>query len=109
MAALDRLQIRRVPRSDGAELRLSGDLTLATANSLIDDIGQVEHSAPALLVLDLRDLRFIDSTGLALLIAAQKRGRRLVVVLGPGPVERLFALSGLEGRFETAPAPPTAT
>jgi anti-anti-sigma factor len=112
MAAPDRLQIRRVPRTDGAELRLSGELTLATAGSLIDEVGQVERSAPALFVLDLRALRFIDSTGLALLIAAHKRarrdGRRLVVVVGPGAVQRLFALSGLEGRFETVPAPPAA-
>ena len=113
MAAHDRLQIRGVPRADGAELRLSGELTLATASGLVDEVGRVERSAPALLVFDLRELRFIDSTGLALLIAAQQRGRRdgrrLVVVVGPGPVERLFTLSGLEGQFETAPAPPTAT
>jgi anti-sigma B factor antagonist len=106
----DRLQIRRVPRADGCELRLAGELTLATVPTLVDELGHVQRPAPALLVLDLRALRFIDSTGLAELIAAHKRARRerrrLVVVVGPGPVERLFALSGLQGEFETAPAPP---
>jgi anti-sigma B factor antagonist len=108
----DRLQIRRVPRSDGSELRLSGELTLATVSDFLGELGPLERSAPALLVLDLRDLRFVDTTGLAELIAADKRcrreRRRLVVVMGPGPVERIFALSGLRGRIEIAATPPDA-
>ena len=111
-AGPDRLQIRRVPRADGSELRLSGDLTLATVTSLINELVQLERSGPALLVLDLRRLRFIDSSGLAELLAAQKRGRRdgrrLVLVMDPGPVERLLTVTGLQGEFEIAPRPPTA-
>ena len=111
-AGPDRLEIRRVERADGSELRLFGDLTLATVTSLIDELVQVERSGPALLVLDVRRLRFIDSSGLTELLAARTRGRRggrrLVVVMGPGPVERLLAVTGLQSQFETAPTPPNA-
>jgi stage II sporulation protein AA (anti-sigma F factor antagonist) len=109
MDGRDRLEILRVPRGDGSELRLAGDLTLATATALVEELRVLERSSPELLVLDLRQVRFVDSTGLAELIAAQKRrrdGRRLVLVIDPGPVERLLALSGLLGRFEIAPRPP---
>jgi anti-anti-sigma factor len=109
-AAPDRLEIRRVRRPDGVELQLCEDLTLATATTLVDELTQAERSRPALLVLDLRRLRFIDSTGLAELVAVHNRrrrdGRRLVVVVGPGPVDRLFTMTGLGGQFETARRPP---
>jgi anti-sigma B factor antagonist len=112
-AAPDRLDIEPVRRPDGGELRVSGDLTLATAGKLAGALADAELSDPALLVLDLRHVGFVDSTGLAELVVADSRsrrdGRRLIVVIAPGPVERLVRLTGLAGRLEiTAEPPPTA-
>jgi anti-anti-sigma factor len=108
----DRLDIGWFSRTDGAELRLSGELTRATATGFTDQLLQLESSVPATLVIDLRGVRFIDSTGLAELIAADKRlrrdGRRLVLVVAPGPVERLFALARLDRHFEIAAESPQA-
>jgi hypothetical protein len=43
-------------------------------------------------------------------VVADKRsrrdGRRLIVVIAPGPVERLVTLTGLASRLETAAEPP---
>jgi anti-anti-sigma factor len=108
----DRLDIACFSSTDGAELRLSGELTHATATRFTGQLLQLESSVPATLVLDLRGVRFIDSTGLAELIAADTRirrdGRRLILVVAPGPVERLFALARLDRHFETAVRPPDA-
>ena len=108
----DTLEIQPVPRADGEELELAGELTLATVTGLQDHLAEAELARPALLVLDLRRVRFIESTGLAELVAAQKRGRRdgrrLVLVMSPGPVERLLALTGLDRQLETVVQPPGA-
>ena len=64
----------------------------------------MEESRPSCVVLDLRELTFLDSCGLARLLAARRRarraGHRLVLVRGPAAVQRLFALSAVDEAFE---------
>jgi anti-anti-sigma factor len=96
----DRLQIRSVPRADGAELQLAGELTLATLNAFREKLREIEAAAPGVLVIDLRQLRFVDSLALGELIATGRRsraaGRQLMLVTATGPVERLLAMTGLD-------------
>jgi anti-anti-sigma factor len=109
----DRLQIRSVARADGIELRLSGELTLATVNVFQEQLHDSEAAGPDVLVIDLRQLRFVDSLAIGELIAADTRsrdaGRRLMLITAPGPVERLLALTGVDGRLRTASKPPEIT
>ena len=62
------------------------------------------HRAASSLVLDLSKLTFLDSTGLRCLVSADQRakdgGRRVVLVRGPDPVQRVFAITRLEDRLE---------
>ena len=55
------------------------------------------------IVMDLRDLRFMDSTGLRLLVTADLRlrreGRELALIPGPESVHRVFRLAMLEERL----------
>jgi anti-sigma B factor antagonist len=108
----DGLEVALVPRVDGALVRVSGELTLATATQLASELAEAELSRPALLVLDLRGVRFIDSTGLAELVAAHKRSRRhrrrLIIVIAPGTVQRLLEVTGLARELETATEPPVS-
>src|SRR5437588_4940145 len=71
---------------DQVRLRLLGELDLATAPLLADRLRELEADRPPTLVLDLRGLVFMDSSGLRELFAAQRRareeGRRLVLVKG---------------------------
>jgi anti-sigma B factor antagonist len=61
-------------------------------------------SSALLVVLDLRELTFIDSSGLHIIEEADERarrsGRRLVMVRAPANVDRLFDLLGLSKRLE---------
>jgi anti-anti-sigma factor len=54
-------------------------------------------------VIDLRQLEFMDSTGLHVLIAAhqhaQAAGRRFALVRGAETVQRLFDLTGVAENF----------
>jgi anti-anti-sigma factor len=63
------------------------------------------------LVIDLQGLRFIDSTGLRLLLqidaASKKDGFDFVVLCGNGAVRRVFEATGLESILRVAEAPAT--
>jgi anti-sigma B factor antagonist len=106
----DRLQIRSVPRADGAELQLAGELTLATLNAFREKLREIEAEAPDVLVVDLRQLRFVDSLALGELVATDRRSRaarrRLMLVTAAGPVERVLAVTGLDGRLQIRHEPP---
>jgi anti-anti-sigma factor len=65
---------------------------------------RIERDAPGRLLLDLRSLEFLDTTGLSRLVAVRRRcrraGRRLVLVRGSHAVQRLFALASVGEEFE---------
>ena len=91
---------------DGDRVRLSlyGELDIAAAGRLDEELREAEGEGPAHIVLDLRNLTFLDSTGLRSLIAADARGReegrRVTLVQGPAVVRRVFEITGLERRLE---------
>jgi anti-sigma B factor antagonist len=83
---------------------LTGELDIASSETLEKQLAAVEDTSPEALVLDLRAVEFIDSTGLRTLIAADERarsaGRRLLIARGPGAVERLLVVTQLDQRLE---------
>jgi anti-sigma B factor antagonist len=91
---------------------VSGELDLASAEELETHLKQLESSEPDILVLDLRKLEFMDSTGLRTVIAAdaraRERGARLVVVRAPDEVDRVFRLTRMDQHLEVVDEPPAA-
>lgn len=87
-----------------ATLALSGELDLSTANVLEGHLREVEAEGTELIILDLRSLTFLDSTGLASTLQAHKRakalGRRFMAVPGPPNVQKVFEITGLDGQIE---------
>ena len=86
-------------RDDGvATVVVSGELDLATVPRL--SVTVAEHGDDGLLVLDLNAVTFIDSTGVRVLIEADRAcagsGSRLVVLAGDGPVRRILDLCELD-------------
>lgn len=59
-------------------------------------------------VLDLREVTFIDSSGLAMIVEARQRldGEQRRLVIGPRSdvVQRLLELSGVAGRLDVDPS-----
>jgi anti-sigma B factor antagonist len=90
-------------RDDAVHLKLSGELDISTAQLLEDDLHRVEAERPELIVLDLRELAFMDSTGLRLLIMADARakeeGRRLAIGRGNEMIQRVLHLTRLDERL----------
>jgi anti-sigma B factor antagonist len=93
------------PLAGGAvRLALRGELDLEHAYTFDEELRRVEESKPPCVVLDLRGLSFLDSAGLARLLAARRRagraGRRLLLVRGGAAVQRLLAITAVGDHFE---------
>jgi anti-anti-sigma factor len=84
-------------------LAVSGELDLAAAASLEEEFDRVLEAGSPVIVVDLKELDFIDSTGLSVLVRAHQRAQQSGLELGlvnPGAqVERLLSLTGLAQRL----------
>jgi anti-sigma B factor antagonist len=98
------LEIETLDRDGLVHVALRGELDLSTVSKVQDELKRVEQSAPPTVVLDLSKLSFLDSTGLRCIVTADERarqaGRRIVLVRGPEPVQRVFTITRLEERLE---------
>jgi anti-sigma B factor antagonist len=92
-------------------LALRGELDLEHAYTFDEELRRVEGRRPSCLVLDLRGLTFLDSSGVGRLLAARHRarraGRRLLLVRGSAAVQRLMALTAVNEHFEMVREVPT--
>ena len=98
------LEVRTDDRNGLVHVALVGELDLSTVAKVQEELRRVEATSPPTLVMDLSKLTFLDSTGLRCIITADERareeGRRVVIVRGPDPVQRVFAITRLEERLE---------
>ncbi len=89
-------------RGERAEVELEGELDLATVGIVEEAISDIEDEVGTL-VLDLRKLTFLDSSGLRLILTtvegAEEANRRVFVVKGPAQVERVLELTGAAERL----------
>jgi anti-sigma B factor antagonist len=88
--------------SERLVLELHGELDLATAPALEHELEKAWASDPPALVLDLHGLRFMDSSGVKIIVATHQRavaeGKRFALRRLPGQVRRVCDLVGLTGR-----------
>ena len=81
---------------DASWVRLAGELDVATTPRLRRTLSVAQRQA-RLIVVDLRQVAFADSSVLHALVdadtRAQREGSRLVILRGPRDVDRVFALS----------------
>lgn len=86
------------------EVVLTGELDISTYDDALQRLEEAERGGPDVLVVDLAELQFVDSTGVRLILFADERarlaGRRLALRLGDGLARRVFAALGLMDRFD---------
>jgi anti-sigma B factor antagonist len=82
---------------------LAGDLDIATAPKVRDTIVKLATSGHLLAVVDLREVEFLDSTGLGVLVGCLKRfrtlGGDLRLVVTTERVRKVFEITGLDHAF----------
>ena len=96
-------------RGSAMRIELSGELDLATAEVLHERLDQLESEHPDALVLDLRRLEFMDSSGLREVLGAVRRGReagrRVALVKAHGPIESVLDVTRVSDMTETVEDP----
>ncbi|MFF0743793.1 STAS domain-containing protein [Streptomyces sp. NPDC004111] len=99
-------------RPGGVVLAVGGDLDFDNSPRLRSVLVHLPLAPGALLVLDLAELTFFDSTGITMLIIARKVAMAAgadIVVSGIGPmVGKIFRITGLDGVFRAYPDPDAA-
>ncbi len=102
-----RLEVRR--QGAATVIAVSGELDLASSPALQDELDRAAGSDSQMLIIDLRELDFMDSTGLSVLVRAHQRteeqGRQLAMVKGPQQVQRLLSLTGVADRLTLVETP----
>lgn len=102
------LEVRRVDDPLGAVLVLRGELDLATVPLLQEHLDRAMRSGAAVLI-DLAGLRFIDSSGLRVLLRADRQLRacngQLALLGGSRAVYRIFELAGMHRYLEWSDRP----
>lgn len=90
-------------------LDVSGELDLASSPALERELETSAVTSSPLVIVDLRKLEFMDSTGLSVLVRAHQRaienGQQFAVVRGPQQVQRLLTLTGVADRLTLADSP----
>lgn len=98
-----------VERADGdlAVIRVTGEIDLSTSDRLDAELENLMAASDGRqIVLDLRDVGFLDSTGLRTLWTARQRaqsaGSRLVLASPSEPVMRVLRVTKLDKVFQIA-------
>jgi anti-sigma B factor antagonist len=97
------LQVSREDTQDALVLMFTGELDITTLPLARAELVDAERGNSQVLVVDLSRLRFMDSSGVRLVLQADSRARdanrRLVIIPGERP-RRVFELLGLLNRLE---------
>ena len=106
----EEFSISAADRGGRAYLTLRGELDLATAPEL-EQLVNESIDAGNDVVVDLRSLEFMDSSGIRVLVAAHARAGRTgarVIVVRPRPgsaVAKIVEVSGLDGELNLVDGP----
>lgn len=96
-------------QDDAAILVVRGELDLRTSPELEQRLTAAFVAGAELVILDLRQIEFMDSTGLRVLLGthqrAHEKGRRFALVRGADQVERVLTLTGVRDLLTVVDAP----
>jgi len=96
--------VSMTPAGEETVLAAVGELDLVSADRFAREIERVRAAGSTKLVLDLRDVDFIDSTGLRVLLCLRNDAKRdshaLTLIPPSAHVGRVFEITGTRGLFD---------
>ena len=88
-------------------MAVSGEVDVYSAPELKQSLAELLQSGVKSIVVDLRDVAFLDSTGLGALVevraGASDSGGALPIVCSQERILKLFTITGLDGVFSIYP------
>lgn len=104
---MSQLEVRRETEGGIAIVSLAGEFDYAEMAAAQDEIHAAEAERPEILLLDLTGLEFMDSSAVRVILQtdsrAREEGRRLAVITGDGPPQRVLSILGLTERLDVVP------
>jgi len=101
---------RVVRNRDEVAVAPVGELDLASADRLAEEVRQLRAAGATQIVLDLRQVDLIDSTGLRMLLSLRndaKRNEQALTLVPPvTAARRIFEITGTRGLFDWRIDPP---
>jgi anti-anti-sigma factor len=101
---VSRLRLSTSIAGGTAIIELEGELDLAGAAALEQELALPEADSARAIVLDLRRVQFMDSSGLRVIVVtlqrSQERGRRFALVPGAAQVMRVFDITRMRERLD---------
>jgi anti-anti-sigma factor len=95
------LTVETTQQDETAVIALGGELDMAGASTLERELGLLRAST---IVVDLRELEFMDSSGLRAIVTSARRaqddGRRFALIPGAAQVMRVFDITRMRERLE---------
>lgn len=89
---------------DPPVLRVIGDIDIDSAPALTDAVAQVDRERPdGPLVFDLAAVRFVDSSGLTVLVNTMNAGRPVIIRNASNIVRRVIIATGLDALMDVEP------
>jgi anti-sigma B factor antagonist len=98
-ASADVIAEVRVDADGTATIRVTGEVDIATADTVREAIAVAIENRPAHLVFDLSAVDFIDSSGLAVLLEAAKAADSVRIHPSSKVVRRVIHATGLSELF----------
>jgi anti-anti-sigma factor len=95
----DQLRVKTALTGDTCTMELAGGLDLATAENFRDAVMEACGEGARVVILDLSDLEFMDSTGLHTILQLRDRVALSVVRASRG-VRRMFEITGVPMEHE---------
>ncbi len=99
--------IDSVNRDGKVYLEIEGELDVATAQLMDDELARAEATDARAIVVDLSRVEFIDSSGVSALLRAAGRsssdGYRLQITGDSAQARKLFVLAGVADRLPLTP------
>lgn len=101
--------LRTEEREAATVVYLEGELDLAGVPKLQEALHSAQHRDVSQIIVDLRGLTFLDSTGLGVLLASDIAGRDghvgVSFIRGNETVQKVFRITATEGRLTWIDAP----
>ena len=88
------------PDRERVVVRVGGEFDVAVAGHVTATVEELLDGAVAQIVIDLRDVSFLDSAAVHALVSvhrsAERRGSAVSLIRGPGDVHRVFELTATD-------------
>ena len=109
VSAQEHLRVDTRSEQDRIVLHLTGELDLASSPLFERALEDPALAAAPLVVLDLDDLKFVDSTGLRIILmaheAARGRGQEFAITPGSPQVQRLLSITSVAEHMRVIASP----